>query len=122
MFVWSMYLPFAGPQYIRYDLSDPLRALASRTCSMNEVLHLPPWMNEWMVSEARRVGAHAALMLVPGDNRQAASGTKLTRLALERAGVPTLEVDADMVDAQGWEHERMLEHVCAFLKERLGGR
>jgi benzoyl-CoA reductase subunit B len=118
VFVWSMYLPFTGPQYIRHDLRDPLRALASRTCAMNEVLHLPPWMNEWMLSEAQRVGAHAALMLVPGDNRQAVSGTKITRLTLERAGIPTLEVDADMVDAHGWEHEHMLELVCTFLQER----
>ena len=34
--------------------------LASRICSMNEVLHLPPWMNGWMVSEAQRCGIDAA--------------------------------------------------------------
>jgi benzoyl-CoA reductase subunit B len=120
VFVWSMYLPFAGPQYIRYDLSDPLRALASRICAMNEVLHLPPWMNEWMLSEARRVDVAAALLLVPGDNRLSASGTKITKLTLEAAGIPTLEIDASMVDAQGWDHDRMLDTVCDFLSERLG--
>ena len=57
VFVWSMYMPFAGPQYIR-DIckANRLHALASRICSMNEVLHLPPWMNGWMVSEAQRCG------------------------------------------------------------------
>ncbi len=45
VFVWSMYMPFAGPQYIRELQGRPLHALASRICSMNEVLHLPPWMN-----------------------------------------------------------------------------
>ena len=45
---------------------------------MNEVLHLPPWMNEWMVSEARRCGIDAAVMLVPPGNRLSQSGTHLT--------------------------------------------
>ena len=44
VFVWSMYLPFAGAQYIRELKGRPLEALASRICSMNEVLHLPPWL------------------------------------------------------------------------------
>jgi benzoyl-CoA reductase subunit B len=115
VFVWSMYMPFAGPQYIREIKNKPLHALASRICSLNEVLHLPPWMNSWMVSEARRCGIHAAIMLVPPDNRLSQSGTKLTRLALEGAGVPTLSMDADMVDAKGWNHERMVDYVSEFL-------
>jgi len=73
-----MYMPFAGPQYIREIHNRPLEALASRICSMNEVLHLPPWMNGWMVSEARRFGIDAAVMLIPPDNRLSQSGTKLT--------------------------------------------
>ena len=83
---------------------------------MNEVLHLPPWMNEWMVSEARRCGIDAAVMLVPPGNRLSQSGTNLTRLALEAAGVPTLLLSADMVDAADWSHERMVMHVADFLK------
>ena len=78
VFVWSMYMPFAGPQYIRAIKGRPFEALASRICSMNEVLHLPPWMNGWMVHEARRCGIDAAVMLVPPDNRLSQSGTKLT--------------------------------------------
>jgi benzoyl-CoA reductase subunit B len=122
VFVWSMYLAFSGPQYIRYGLGDPLRALASRICSLNEVLHLPPWMNEWMVNEAQRSGVHAAVILVPGSQRLSVSGTRITKLALEAAGVPTLEIDADMVDAQGWDHARMVEHVSEFLRERVEPR
>ena len=53
VFVWSMYMPFAGPQYIRELQGRPMEALASRICSMNEVLHLPPWMNGWMVQRGR---------------------------------------------------------------------
>jgi benzoyl-CoA reductase subunit B len=118
VFVWSMYMPFAGPQYIRELKGRPMHALASRICSMNEVLHLPPWMNGWMVSEAGRCGIDAAVMLVPPDTRLSQSGTLLTKRALEDAGVPTLMVSADMVDAQGWSHERMVEHVGAFLASK----
>jgi hypothetical protein len=118
VFVWSMYMPFAGPQYIRELKGRPLHALASRICSMNEVLHLPPWMNGWMQSEAQRCGIDAAIMLVPPDNRLSQSGTLLTKQSLESAGVPTLMLSADMVDANGWSHERMVEHVGQFLIDR----
>jgi benzoyl-CoA reductase subunit B len=117
VFVWSMYMPFAGPQYIRKLRGKPLHELASRICSMNEVLHLPPWMNGWMVSEAKRCGIDAALILVPPDSRLSQSGTHLTRLSLEQAGVPTLTLNADMVDSKGWSHEEMVNHVAGFLKK-----
>ncbi|WP_305097687.1 2-hydroxyacyl-CoA dehydratase subunit D [Croceibacterium aestuarii] len=118
VFVWSMYLPFAGPQYIREVKGKPMEALASRICSINEVLHLPPWMNGWMVSEAERCGIDAAVMLLPPDNRLSQSGNKLTALALEEAGVPVLMIDADMVDAKNWDHDRMVGLVADFLAER----
>ena len=117
VFVWSMYLPFAGPQYIRDLKGRPFEALASRICSMNEVLHLPPWMNEWMVSEARRSGIDAAVMLVPPDNRLSQSGTRLTCEALRAAGVPVLALDADMVDAKRWDHHAMTAHVEQMLRQ-----
>ncbi len=115
VFVWSMYLPFARVQYIRAIKDKPMHALASRICSMNEVLHLPPWMNSWMVSEAERCGIDAAIMLVPPINLTSQSGTKLTQLSLEQAGVPTLALDADMVDAKGWSREQMVNYVSDFL-------
>jgi hypothetical protein len=118
VFVWSMYLPFAGPQYIRELQGRPMDALASRICSINEVLHLPPWMNGWMVSEAQRSGIDAAVIRLPPDNRMSQSGTKLTALSLEAAGVPVLTIDADMVDAGNWDHESMVGLVADFLRRR----
>lgn len=118
VFVWSMYLPFAGAQYIRDLKGRPLEALASRICSMNEVLHLPPWMNEWMCSEAQRCDIDAAVMLVPPDNRLSQSGTLLTRAALEAAGVPVLMLDADMVDAKSWDRDAAVARVSEFLRTR----
>jgi len=93
----------------------PMEALASRICSMNEVLHLPPWMNEWMVSEASRCGIDAAVMLVPPDNRLSQSGTLLTAEALRSAGVPVLMLDADMVDAKKWDRGAAVDTVTRFL-------
>ena len=116
VFVWSMYMPFAGPQYIRELHDKPLEALASRICSMNEVLHLPPWMNNWMVSEAQRCGIDAAVMLVPPENRLSQSGTKITAWSLEDAGVPVLRLDADMVDARRWDHDVMVDTVENFMR------
>ncbi len=118
VFVWSMYMPFAGPQYIRELKGKPFEALASRVCSMNETLHLPPWMNGWMTSEADRCGIDAAVVLLPPDNRLSQSGTRLTALSLEQAGVPVLMIDADMVDAQKWDHDRMVGLVADFLQEK----
>lgn len=118
VFVWSMYMPFAGPQYIRELKGRPMEALASRICSMNEVLHLPPWMNGWMTSEAERCGIDAAVILLPPDNRLSQSGTKLTAQALEAAGVPVLMIDADMVDAKNWDHDLMVAMVADFLADR----
>jgi len=118
VFVWSMYLPFAKVQYVREHLDDPLRALASRICSMNEVLHLPPWMNSWMENEAGRSGIDAAIVLAPKTNRLSISGTRLTGRTLEAAGIPTLEISADMVDAKGWKHGQMVDYVSDFLVQR----
>jgi benzoyl-CoA reductase subunit B len=118
VFVWSMYMPFAGPQYIREIKGRPMDALASRICSMNEVLHLPPWMNSWMESEAERCGIDAAVVLLPPDNRLSQSGTRLTALSLEQAGVPVLMIDADMVDAKNWDHAKMVGLVSDFLQEK----
>jgi benzoyl-CoA reductase subunit B len=115
VFVWSMYLPFAGAQYIRELQGRPLEALASRICSMNEVLHLPPWMSEWLVSEAERCGIDAAVVLVPPDNRLSQSGTLLAGQALDAAGVPVLVMSADMVDAKNWNRDAAVERVENFL-------
>ena len=50
VFVWSMYMPFAGPQYIREIRNRPMEALASRICSMNEV-SAPAALDEWLDGE-----------------------------------------------------------------------
>ena len=118
VFVWSMYMPFAGPQYIRELKDRPLHALASRVCSMNEVLHLPPWMNE--LDGQRGEALWHRCRGDPRATRQPAVAVwnAAHAAALEDAGVPVLRLSADMVDAKEWNHERMVEHVAEFLRTK----
>jgi benzoyl-CoA reductase subunit B len=119
VFVWSMYLAFGPDGYIRYELDDPLRALASRTVNMNEQLHNPPWANEWIVDQAKKHRIDAALVLTPLGSRPMATGNRFIERALESAGIPVLPVFADMVDAQNWDGEDMRRRVGEFIEERL---
>jgi benzoyl-CoA reductase subunit B len=115
VFVWSMYLAFGPDGYIRYGLDDPLLALASRTVSMNEQLHNPPWANEWIVHQAQSHRIDAAFVLTPLGTRPSATGTRFVELALEQAGIPVFAVHADMVDARLWDAHAMRERASKFL-------
>jgi benzoyl-CoA reductase subunit B len=119
VFVWSMYLAFGPDGYVRYGLQDPLRALASRTVSMNEQLHNPPWANEWMVEQAKRHRIDGALLLMPSGSRPSATGTFFIQRALEEAGIPTLLVNADMVDGRNWDATAMRALGQRFIEERV---
>jgi benzoyl-CoA reductase subunit B len=119
VFVWSMYLAFGPDGYIRYGLDDPLEALASRTVSMNEQLHMPPWANEWIVDQAKRHRIDGALVLTPLGTKPSATGNRFIERALERAGIPVLSVFTDMVDARNWNAAEMIERVGRFIEERL---
>jgi benzoyl-CoA reductase/2-hydroxyglutaryl-CoA dehydratase subunit BcrC/BadD/HgdB len=114
-----MYLAFGPDGYIRYGLDDPLRALASRTVSMNEQLHNPPWANEWILEQAKRHRIDAALVLTPIGTRPSATGNRFIELGLERAGIPVLPIRADMVDARSWDAAEMRRNVAQFLEQRV---
>lgn len=119
VFVWSMYLPFGPDWYIRYGLDDPLRALASRVVTMNEVLHNAPYAPAWIVREAQDNRIDGAVVLMPRGSRPSAAGTLLITQALEAAGVPTLLIEADMVDPRGWDGAAVNAAMTRFLEERL---
>ncbi len=119
VFVWSMYLAFGPDGYIRYGLEDPLLALASRTVSMNEQLHNPPWANEWIIHQAQLNRIDAALVLTPLGTRPAATGNRFIERALEKAGIPVLPIVADMVDARDWDPLAMRQKVSEFLTHRV---
>lgn len=125
VFVWSMYSHFLSDGYRRYFRDEPehaLRALASRHISMNEQLHVPPWMGEWIVEQARAYGADGAVMLVPAHDRMGSLGSRLTKIALERAGIPVVELHANMVDARLWDDAAMRRTVEEFIEQRLPSR
>lgn len=122
VFVWSMYLAFGPDGYIRYGLDDPLRALVSRVVSMNEQLHNPPWANEWIVEQAKRHRIDGAVILVPQNSRPSATGSFFIRHALEDAGIPALEIWADMVDSRRWDGASMQRRVGEFVENRVRRR
>lgn len=117
VFTWSMYLPFAADGYIRADHGDPLRALAARVSAMNEQLHQPPWVNAWLVKEARRWKIDTAVMLIPAHDRFSGYGSYFAREALQAAGVRVVEILSDMVDPRDWDRDAMEARVRAALGE-----
>jgi benzoyl-CoA reductase subunit B len=119
VFVWSMYLAFGPDWYIRYGLDDPLAALASRVVTMNEVLHNAPYAPAWMVREARACRIDAAVVLMPRGSRPSAAGTLFITAALEREGIPTLLIEADMVDPRGWDAPAVNAAMTQFLEEQV---
>jgi len=118
-FVWSMYSNFLSDGYRKYFDDDPMRALAARHISMNEQLHLPGWMAEWIIEQARDYRASGAVMLTPINDRMSAMGTRFCKLALEKAGIPVLEIKASAVDARLWDDAAMRAKVGAFIDERV---
>lgn len=117
VFAWSMYLPFAGDGYIRADQGNPMRSLAARVSAMNEQLHQPPWVNEWLVEQARRYRIDVALMLIPEHDRFSGHGSLFAKQALEAAGVRVIEIWSDMVDRREWDRDEMVRRVTTVLDE-----
>lgn len=115
VFAWSMYLPFAADGYIRSDRGDPMRTLAARVSAMNEQLHQPPCINEWLVHQARSFRIDVALMLVPQHDRFSGYGSLFAKRALEEAGVRVVEIRSDMVDPRDWDREAVTARVAAVL-------
>jgi hypothetical protein len=119
VFVWTMYTNFFSDGYRKYFTDDPLRALAARHLTMNEQLHLPPWMADWIIEQARLFGADGAVLMVPKGDRLSAYGNKFAKKALERAGVPVLEINASAVDARLWDNDKMTRLVEDFIEQRI---
>ncbi|KRA43245.1 2-hydroxyacyl-CoA dehydratase family protein [Devosia sp. Root635] len=122
VFAWSMYLPFAADGYIRESKGDPLRALAARVSAMNEQLHQPPWINSWMVEQAKRFRIDVALMLIPEHDRFSGHGSLFAKEALEAAGVRVIEVWSDMVDQRQWNRDEITARIVPVLDAILAER
>jgi 2-hydroxyglutaryl-CoA dehydratase, D-component len=116
VFVWSMYLAIAADGYLRYG-DDPLRTLAGRFAAFTDQLYTPPWSVEWYVHQARSHGVDGVVHLVSDDGR----GSWFTTRALERAGVPVLELRADNVDDRGYDAAAVDAAVTEWLERRVLG-
>jgi hypothetical protein len=112
VFVWSMYLAIAADGYARYG-DDPLRALAARFVGLTDLLYVPPMSSSWYVKEALAHGVDGVVHLVADDT----PGGELITQALERKGIPVLEIRASNADARATGTVR--EQIADFIRERV---
>lgn len=113
VFVRSNYLSIASDGYLRYGTRDPLRALASRYCTMSEQMHIPGLGGAWAVWEARTHRIDGGLSIAGWW------GGRLVNHALEEAGVPILDFPADAVDSTAWDETKMRRLVGDFIEQRV---
>jgi hypothetical protein len=121
VFVWSMYTNFLSDGYRKYG-SDPMRALAARHISMNEQLHVNPWMADWILQMAKDFRADGAVMLTPTGDRMQGYGVRGTINRCEAAGLPVIELSASMVDARAWDGQAARTRVAEFIETRVEPR
>jgi hypothetical protein len=114
VFVWSMYLAIAADGYMRYG-GPPLRALAARFAAFTDLLGMPGWADPWYLKEAQTHRVDGVVHLVAAESRSSYFVTK----ALEDAGIPVLEIDANNADARGWDEKAFVEQLSSFIDERV---
>jgi benzoyl-CoA reductase/2-hydroxyglutaryl-CoA dehydratase subunit BcrC/BadD/HgdB len=112
VFVCSMYLSIAADGYQRNLKDDPLRALASRN------VFLGLGSDEWYIKEARLHNVSGAVQLISNTCRRVIND-EITRLKLEKAGIPVLQIAADNVDSRKWDDEKIKAAVSNFIETRL---
>ncbi len=116
VFVWSMYLAIAADGYLRYG-GPPLRALAARFAAFTDLLGMPGWADPWYVKEAQANRIDGVVHLVAAESRSSYFVTQ----ALEDAGFPVLEIDADNADARDWDEPAFIAALAQFIETRLEG-
>ncbi len=114
VFAWSMYLAIAADGYPRYG-GEPLRQLAARFSAFTDFLGMPGWADAWYVQQAKSYGINGAVHLVAPDSRS----SWFTTRALEDAGIPVLEIDANNADARTWDEAAFTAELARFIDERL---
>ncbi len=108
VFVQSMYMSLAVDGYPRYG-TDPVRALASRYCAFG--IGTLDWQ------------AHDALThRCDGVVTVKASVYGLLRTVLERAGIPLLVLDIDLVDARTWDEDAVRDSMSRFIEDEVEPR
>jgi hypothetical protein len=114
VFVRSNYLSIASDGYLRFGAKNPLRALASRYSILALQMWIPPMGGAWAVHEARTHRVNASVNL----DRKGRGVTFVTR-ALEEAGIPVLDIEADPVDANKWNDDLIRSQMIEFIEKRV---
>ncbi len=116
VFVWSMYLSIAADGYLRrrHDRSDDIRSIAARFAPFADLLSTPGWVDEWYVKEAHGHRIDGVVHLTANESRSGHT----TTAALEQAGIPVLEIDANNADARTWDATAMTERVARFIEDQ----
>lgn len=114
VFVWSMYLAIAADGYPRYG-GAPLRQLAARFVGFSDFLGLPGWGDQWYLQQAAAHRVDGVVHLVSHESRSSYFTTK----ALEDAGIPVIEIEADNADARTWDEAAFVERLEHFIEERV---
>jgi hypothetical protein len=114
VFVWSMYLAIAADGYARYG-GNPLRSLAARFAAFSDFLGMPGWADQWYLKEARLHGIDGVVHLVAPEARS----SWFTTRALEDAGIPVLEIDANNADARTWDEAAFVRELERFVEGRV---
>jgi 2-hydroxyglutaryl-CoA dehydratase, D-component len=114
VFVWSMYLAIAADGYLRYG-GPPLRALAARFAAFSDLIGMPGWADPWYVKEARSHRVDGVVHLVTPESRSSYFVTQ----ALEEAGIPVLEIDANNADARDWDEAAFVQSLSQFIETRV---
>ncbi|MBI5443099.1 MAG: 2-hydroxyacyl-CoA dehydratase, partial [Deltaproteobacteria bacterium] len=106
-------------QWIRRDLTDPLRALASRYVGYTELGLLPPWHAQFFVEWAKKFRLDG-VVFQRADSCRLLSGPMLLFIKiLEQAGVPTFVISSDFVDARDWDDARIKAQLGGFIETLL---
>lgn len=123
VFVWSMYLAIAADGYVRYG-DDPIETLAARFVGVTDLLYAPPLAPEWYVKEALGHGVDGVVHLVADD----VAGAPFITLALQDAGIPTLEIRASNADPRALAAADVEASIARFIasldsfQDNEGGR
>ncbi|MBI5444521.1 MAG: 2-hydroxyacyl-CoA dehydratase, partial [Deltaproteobacteria bacterium] len=118
VFVWMGYLNIIPRQLIRRNVSDPLRALAARYVHYTE-FGAPPFWPEMVAYDAKKFRIDGVVYQTAESCKLLCGPLLLTIKAMEKLGIPTCHLVADMVDCRDWDDAKMKAQVASFI-ETLG--
>jgi len=117
VFAWNGYLPVTQ-QWIRRDLRDPLRALASRYVNYAEPT-LPPYSLYFFIEEAKRYRIDGVVYQKAESCRFLSFTMHMLIKAFEDIGIPTFVLASDYVDARDWDDAKMKSQLAGFIETIL---